>query len=115
MNKKVVEIDWSSEKPVVKCQDGIVFIVDHVITTIPHGVLRKCYENLFKPSLPEEKVKAINGVDFGTLDKIFLEFEEKLIPEHVTMYGALWSKEDFNAVKGTDKEWYHKFLKNFHD
>jgi monoamine oxidase len=105
LNKKVVNINWTSAKIVVKCEDESEFSADHVILTVPHGILKKCHETLFTPSLPNTKIDAINGLEFGTAGKFFLEFEEKLIPDDVSYYAYLWSEADLTAIRGTDKEW----------
>lgn len=104
-NKKVVNIDWSSAKAIIKCEDGSEYSADHAITTIPHGVIRARYESLFNPSLPDEKVEAIHGVAFGTFGKVFLEFEENFFPEGVHSFVVLWNEYDLKEVRGTDREW----------
>ena len=43
--------------------------------TFSLGVLKALHTSLFSPSLPSSKLAAINGLGFGTVDKIFLEFE----------------------------------------
>jgi spermine oxidase len=75
------------------------------LSTLPHGVLRSRYETLFLPSLPQTKIEAIKALEFGTLGKVFLEFEEKLIPDDVSYYAYLWSEADLNEIKNTDKQW----------
>jgi spermine oxidase len=68
-------------------------------------VLKKHHQTLFSPSLSDEKIKAINELEFGTLGKIFLEFEETIYPENVMYYAGLWTEKDLRDVQGTDKEW----------
>jgi hypothetical protein len=56
---EVVEVNWSEDKVMTKCSDGTQLISDHVIVTIPLGVLKETHHTLFQPPLPQEKVKAI--------------------------------------------------------
>lgn len=101
----MVNIDWTSKEILVKCEDGSEQKADHVIVTIPHGVLKARHRTLFTPLLPDEKVKSIESLGFGTLGKVFLEFEEKFFPADVKHYILLWSEADLKEVRGTDREW----------
>ena len=60
----------------VICENGKYFDADHVIVTVPLGVLKLSHTTLFHPSLPHEKVQAIENLGFGICDKVFLEFEK---------------------------------------
>ncbi|PRC42517.1 amine oxidase, partial [Mycobacterium sp. ITM-2017-0098] len=51
------------------------FEADHVIVTVPLGVL-KAGTIVFDPPLPEGKQKAIRRLGFGLLDKVVLRFDE---------------------------------------
>uniref|UniRef100_T1H026 Amine oxidase domain-containing protein n=1 Tax=Megaselia scalaris TaxID=36166 RepID=T1H026_MEGSC len=60
---------------------------------------------MFKPNLPAPKQRAIEGIAFGTVNKIFLEFPHKFWPDDWTGFTLLWREEELNEIKGTDKEW----------
>jgi len=109
LNKTVANIKWNStEKALVKCADGSEYQADHVIFTASLGVLKKNHEKLFTPQLPQKKVKAIESSGFGTLGKIFLEFDKPFWPADVADwvgYTFLWKAEDLQKVRGTDREW----------
>ncbi|KAG9508504.1 Spermine oxidase, partial [Fragariocoptes setiger] len=49
---------------------------DHLILTSSLGFLKENHLKLFDPKLPENKIKLIETIGFGTVNKIFLEFEE---------------------------------------
>ena len=53
--------------------DGEAF--DAVVVTVPLGVL-KAGAITFSPALPKAKQKAISRLGFGTLDKVYLQFDE---------------------------------------
>lgn len=59
----------------VVCENNQRFYADHVICTLPLGVLKHKANDLFKPLLPEYKMEAIERLLFGTVDKILLEYE----------------------------------------
>jgi spermine oxidase len=108
LGKEVKNIDWSGETIAIACVDGSSYLADHVIFTASLGVLKDRHATLFTPNLPENKVKAIESIGFGALGKIFIEFEETFWPATDAEwlgYAFLWSEEDINAVKGTDREW----------
>lgn len=64
-DKNGVQIVTDSEK----------FDFDAVIITVPLGVL-KSGNITFSPALPKEKQQAINKLGMGTLDKVYLQFDE---------------------------------------
>uniref|UniRef100_A0A1B6D392 Amine oxidase domain-containing protein n=1 Tax=Clastoptera arizonana TaxID=38151 RepID=A0A1B6D392_9HEMI len=77
--KPVQTIHWDtagecSPKAAVKCCDGEEFTADYVIVTVSLGVLKKQNKKLFTPTLPDEKLEAINKLGFGCTNKIFLEY-----------------------------------------
>ena len=60
----------------VHTADGTVFEADHVIVTCSVGFLKKNAHHMFQPLLPNDKLAAIHRLGFGTVNKIFLEFEQ---------------------------------------
>ena len=49
---------------IIKTTDGKTYCADHVIVTIPLGVLKEKYNTLFNPPLPEKKIKTIKVRSF---------------------------------------------------
>lgn len=110
LNKEVNNIKWSrnSSKVHVNCSDGASFVADHVIFTASLGVLKARHATLFTPKLPDAKIKAIENLGFGTIGKIFLEFEKPFWPSDRTKfvsYSFLWTDENLKIIKSTDKAW----------
>ncbi|ESO03800.1 hypothetical protein HELRODRAFT_191961 [Helobdella robusta] len=74
----------------VKLNSGETVEADHVIVTLPLGVLKHLCgfdnhqisgvtskdQNFFLPSLPKPYLHSIDKLAYGTVDKIFLEFEK---------------------------------------
>lgn len=108
LNKKVDHVNWETDKIIIRTLDRTVYQADHLIITIPLGVLQAHHKLLFTPMLPEKKVKAIENIQFGTLGKVFLEFEEpfwRKLNNNFKVCAFLWTKEDLDEIVGTDKEW----------
>ena len=59
----------------VEFESGNMVAGDHIICTIPVGVFKETASHLFQPSLPAEQMKLLERIGFGTLNKIFLEWE----------------------------------------
>ena len=61
MNTEVslIEYNLEEEKVRIKITDGNTYCADHVIVTIPLGVLKEKYDTLFNPPLSEKKIKTI--------------------------------------------------------
>ena len=55
---------------------GAVLPADHVVLALPLGALKHAHAHMFSPPLPREKIEVIEQLEFGLMDKIFLEFEE---------------------------------------
>lgn len=100
----------SNDKITVTCSDGSSYLADHLIFTASLGVLKDRHHTIFSPNLPESKIKAIRNIGFGTLGKVFLQFEQPFWSMHddknLLLYPFLWTDEDLQLIKGTDKEWY---------
>lgn len=114
INKEVSNIDWSrsaDESVTVKCSDGSTYNADHVIVSVPLGVLKHNYTTLFTPPLPKIKKNAIQGISFGTVGKIYLEFEMPWWPNDWVGLSLLWTKEDIEKIKSTENYWFVMLMK----
>ena len=78
----------------VECQNGQRFYADHVIVTCSLGYLKKHQQRLFSPALPPFKRDAVNSVNIGTVNKVILEFEEKVLPDEVFRLELVWDREN---------------------
>ncbi|XP_059057438.1 spermine oxidase [Achroia grisella] len=90
----------------VVCENGQSYYANHVICTIPLGVLKENSSNLFEPKLPQYKMESIERLLFGTVDKIFLEYERPFLNPEITEIMLLWD----NSVTSEDMSdsWYKK-------
>ncbi|XP_045465343.1 spermine oxidase [Harmonia axyridis] len=86
------------------------FFADHVICTIPLGVLKHKARTLFNPQLPEFKLEAVDRLLFGVVDKILLEYDRPFLNPNVTEVLLLWEPDDqTNCMKeDISKTWYKK-------
>ncbi|XP_037941161.1 uncharacterized protein LOC119674108 [Teleopsis dalmanni] len=107
LEKRVKQIYWNRNDSCVdvKCEDGENFLADHVILTVSLGVLKDQHLSLFEPKLPVEKQRAIDGLAFGTVNKIFIEFPVQFWPNNWTGFTLLWREEDIDEIRGTARAW----------
>ncbi|GLG96486.1 Protein anon-37Cs [Gryllus bimaculatus] len=96
----------SSPNVQVVCENGSCFYADHVICTIPLGVLKAKVSSLFCPPLPQFKVAAIDKLLFGTVDKILLEYDRPFLNADISEVMLLWESEGDN--KDISENWYRK-------
>ncbi|KAI5708558.1 hypothetical protein M8J77_025016 [Diaphorina citri] len=92
--KEVNKIDWEYQNgAAVSCSDGSVYTAYKIIITVPLGVLKS---NLitFVPSLPAQKLNAIQGLNFGTVDKIFIRFPAKWWKDGCQGFNFYWTQQD---------------------
>lgn len=93
------------------CETNEVFFCDHVICTIPLGVLKES-PKLFEPALPEYKRDSIDHLLFGTVDKIYLEFERPFLNQDISEIMLLWENDlpeaESESSEQTKEFWYKK-------
>ncbi|RLU21371.1 hypothetical protein DMN91_005744 [Ooceraea biroi] len=108
-NKVVTTIDYSSgENVMVTTRDGCKYSASHVIFTGSLGVLKEKHSTMFVPPLPAKKQRAIEGLNIGTADKVYLEFSHAWWPQDIVSFNFIWSEEDkkdFLHTYGQKNEW----------
>lgn len=75
LNSTVDRVQHSGTNVKIGVEDGGLAEFDAVIVTVPLGVLKK-KRIAFAPELPVQKQAAISRMGMGTLDKLYLRFEE---------------------------------------
>lgn len=83
----------------IECTDGSSYIADHLICTVSVGVLKERHLSLFDPILPADKFDSIEGMGFGTVDKIYVEFEQPFWPDAWEGFAMLWKAEQLKEVR----------------
>ena len=78
----------------VVCEDGTRYYADHVICTVPLGVLKEKGASMFSPPLPQYKIDSINRLLFGTVDKILLEYDRPFLNPDVSEVMLLWETQE---------------------
>ncbi|XP_059843727.1 peroxisomal N(1)-acetyl-spermine/spermidine oxidase-like [Hypanus sabinus] len=116
LKKPINQIQWNgsfesgdvSMYPVrVVCEDGDHILADHIIVSISLGCLKANGQSFFQPRLPEQKLSAIQGLGFGTMNKIYLESETLLWVENTDVIGLVWEDETpFSVQKPNLTEWW---------
>ncbi|XP_068218117.1 spermine oxidase [Palaemon carinicauda] len=96
---------WKPKVEVV-CQNGKRFYADHVICTVPLGVLKENGKKLFDPPLPDYKMDSINRLCFGVVDKIYLEYERPFLNPNLTEVLLLWDPIDLKEP--VSERWFKK-------
>lgn len=87
----------------VHCDDGDILEADHVVLTVPLGVLKEqCIS--FDPPLPDWKLGPIDRLGFGTLNKVILVFEKPFWDVDQDMFGLLREAEVVNSLDQEDYE-----------
>lgn len=105
-DKVVSQIDYRNDNNVrVTCTDGSVYEAAHVISTLPLGVMKANHSTMFLPPLPPRTVNAIEALQFGTSDKIALEFDRPFWPRDFTGLSLIWTPTGLAKVMGTPFEW----------
>ena len=89
----------SGDDGVVVDSDDTSFEADHVVVTLPLGVL-KAGTVAFEPPLPDDKATAIERLGMGLLDKVYLRFPEVFWDAEADAIG--WASPD---ADGRWAEW----------
>lgn len=94
----------------VHCDNGHVFTADHVIVTASLGYLKSEYSVLFEPSLPYQKIEAIEHLGYGCVDKFVIQFEEELFDGKYRRVDLIWNRDDDEADMFNIKENWHRLI-----
>ncbi|XP_047351594.1 peroxisomal N(1)-acetyl-spermine/spermidine oxidase isoform X2 [Vespa velutina] len=94
----------------IQCENGKMITAEHIICTLPLGVLKKKANDIFEPPLPDNKLQAINRLMFGTVDKIFLEYERPFLNPGISEVMLLWDDRGLSEDDRQDlsKTWFRK-------
>lgn len=102
-NKNVQKINYSTHsndgEMNIECADGSSFVANHLICTVSLGVLKKHHLRLFEPILPTWKIVAIEGLTYGTVDKIYIEFEQSFWPNSWNGISLLWKPDQLKEIQ----------------
>ncbi|KAG1680079.1 Spermine oxidase [Nymphon striatum] len=110
LNHPVKKVSWAenshaNNETKIVCENGEIYKAEHVILTIPLGCLKNCALQMFEPCLPEAQMLAIQNLGFGTVDKIFLEYEQCFLNRGINEILLLWDDADMDNIS---KHWYRK-------
>lgn len=110
LNKEVKKISYNLEgkSPVihVECSDGSTFTADNLICTVSLGVLKHRHLSLFEPILPLKKLSAIEGLEIGTVNKMYLEWEKPFWqPDLKNGLVFLWRPEELKIIREKGMDW----------
>lgn len=94
----------------VQCENGSTFYADHVICTLPLGVLKESMKTLFDPELPRFKQESINNLMFGTVDKIYLEYDVPFLNPDISEVMLLWDDEKYEMNASTEEKHTEEYL-----
>ncbi|XP_029046531.1 LOW QUALITY PROTEIN: peroxisomal N(1)-acetyl-spermine/spermidine oxidase [Osmia bicornis bicornis] len=94
----------------IQCGNGKTILAEQVICTLPLGVLKENAKDIFEPPLPNYKLEAIDRLLFGTVDKIFLEYERPFLNPGVSEVMLLWDDRGLTEEEKQDvsKTWFRK-------
>ncbi|XP_035205562.1 peroxisomal N(1)-acetyl-spermine/spermidine oxidase-like [Stegodyphus dumicola] len=87
-----------TKNALVECEDGEKISADCVIISASVGFLKENMDTFFSPSLPEKKIKALSNIGFGTMDKIFLIFDEPFWTSDDHGFQIIWANEDEKSI-----------------
>lgn len=108
LNKEVVNITWDKYglQPLrINTACGIIFEADHLICTVSLAVLKDSFKNNFNPGLPERKSRAIQGLGIGTVNKVFIHFEQRWWDEDWCGFSIFWREEDLLDLRQSKYFW----------
>lgn len=75
----------------LECEDGETFNADIVILTASVGFIKENMNTFFKPCLPERKAVAFSNIGFGTINKIYLVYNNPFWSVHDKGFQLVWT------------------------
>ncbi|XP_052262694.1 peroxisomal N(1)-acetyl-spermine/spermidine oxidase-like isoform X2 [Dreissena polymorpha] len=111
LNSAVVKIAYGgnvrNKKVHVNTTNGEQYETDHVVITCSIGYLKKHCNSLFEPPLHMEKVRTINSMGMGRVNKIFLQFESPVTSPSFKNIVFAWNDTD---VKQDKSAWFKRIF-----
>ncbi|XP_052859700.1 spermine oxidase-like [Anopheles cruzii] len=107
-NKVVNGIHWegtTDDLVTVATEDGSRYSADHVIVTVSLGVLKADSRTMFTPALPTINQNAIDGLNFGTVNKVFLLFDTPIPEAFGNIVNLLWYEQDLQTLRQSKHAW----------
>jgi monoamine oxidase len=98
LKHKVTTITQTDGEVTVTCDNGLVFGGDNLICTAPTFAVSKIN---WKPGLPEEKIDAINALQYARISKHAVLFNERF-----------WNDEAFDMVTDVYGHYFYHATKN---
>lgn len=97
-NEEVLNINYKNKNVVVTTQNTKTkvkktYTASIVLSTTSLGYLKRNHKTLFTPSLSQDKINAINRIGFGTVDKVFIEFEENVFDNGEAGLQLFWDND----------------------
>ncbi|CAK9441133.1 uncharacterized protein LODBEIA_P50020 [Lodderomyces beijingensis] len=118
LDSQVVKIDYSGKHIVVYVKDGSRYSCDYLVVTIPQSILKisdkhdaGCIQ--WEPELPQPIQKSIEDVNFGSLGKFIMEFDECFWPHDVDRFYALTNKDAQNPTQRVQAWDFPSLLVNY--
>ncbi|MDA9952526.1 FAD-dependent oxidoreductase [Chitinophagales bacterium] len=102
-DSKVTSIDYSGENILITTENGTEYQTDKVIVTVSLGVL-KSNAITFNPSLPAEKINAIQAVEFLPGFKLFMKFSDKFYPDITSIETSSGEKTYYDLAYGKNSQ-----------
>lgn len=102
----VTSVDYSEQSIIIKTNSGD-FQSDYVIITLPLGTLQKDAA-MFNPPLNPAKTVAIENLKMGTMDKVYLVFDNKTKPfwnTSVDWIDRVDIPKENSVYESDDKKW----------
>ncbi|MGH2575242.1 MAG: flavin monoamine oxidase family protein, partial [Ignavibacteria bacterium] len=98
LNHRAIEIVQSDGKVTIICQNDIKFECDKIVCSIPTYSMSKIE---WKPSLPQEKLDAVNQLQYARINKNVFLFDERF-----------WRDESFDMVTDVYGHYFYHGTKN---
>lgn len=98
LKHKVTEVSQTDGTVTVTCENGKVFSADNLICTAPTYALSKI---TWKPGLPEEKIDALNALQYARISKHAVLFTDRF-----------WNDEAFDMVTDVYGHYFYHATKN---
>ncbi|KAH8201878.1 hypothetical protein TruAng_003965 [Truncatella angustata] len=96
--KKITYDPAGSGTATIVCEDGVMIDADHVVSTIPLGVLK--HGNVeFDPPLPSWKTDVIGRLGFGVLNKVVLVYQQRFWDTSRDIFGVLRNPPSRHSLK----------------